>query len=121
MTAWKFLKFLTSAAEEKALYQVQLQGKLIGLPYSRVDLQSELLTDPFAGAFVVQGPYYKSWYLTSGTQDAGLDEEIINEYQTAVNGVLAGQDASGVLQNIQGDIQKSIDKFTKPPSPSPTP
>ena len=119
--AWDFLKFLTSASEEKALYTQSLQGKLIGQPYSRVDLQNDLLGDPFGGAFVYQGPFYRSWYLSSNTNDAGLNDEMIANFQTAVNSVLQqNTDPLSALQAITPQVNTTMDKYTKPPVPAAT-
>ena len=119
--SWDFLKYLTTQKEEQVLYAQEIKGKVIGLPYSRADLQQELLSDPFAGAFVAQGPYYKSWYLASGTQDAGLNDEMISNYQGAVNSVLQqNTNPQAALSGIAQQIQGTLDKYTKPPAaPSP--
>ena len=116
--AWNFLKFLTSAEEEKSLYQEDLPGKLIGQPYSRAELQNELLSDPFAGAFVAQGPYYKSWYLSSDTADAGINDQMVNLFQGAVNSVIQQNvPPQSALSAIVPQIQSTLVTFTQPPAP----
>lgn len=112
--SWEFLKFLTSAEAEKILYQKAAETRLFGLPYSRVDLQKELLNDPLAGAFVSQGPYYKSWYLNSNTMDQGLNNEIIKYYEDAVNATVSSGDPQAALQITAKGIQQVLDKYIRP-------
>ena len=111
--AWEFLKFLTSAETEKLLYEEAAKTRLYGLPYSRVDLQKELMNDPLAGAFVIQGPYYKSWYLNSSTRDQGLNDEMIKYYEDAVNATYNNADALGALSVTNRGIQQVFDKFIR--------
>ncbi len=112
--AWKFLKFLTSAETEQLLYTTAAQKRLIGQPYSRVDLKSKLEQDPQAGSFVTQGPSYQSWYLASMTHDQDLNDNIIKYYEDALNSVLNGSDAQGALgttakgiEQVLGNLQKT--------------
>lgn len=118
--AWQFLKFLTSAEAEKALYQQASATRLYGLPYSRVDLQKELINDPLVGAFVAQGPYYKSWYLNSATRDQGLNDEMIKYYEDAVNSTNSSFDALNSLQTTAKGVQQVLDKYVRPATPPPS-
>lgn len=118
--AWQFLKYLTSQETEKYLFQQQLKQNLYGEPYSRSDLASELAQDPIMGAFVSQGPYYKGWYLSSGTEDNGVNEEIIKAYSDTVDAILqSNTDPRTALQNTTPAVQQSLDKYIRPnPAPS---
>lgn len=119
--AFEFLKFLASADEERALYQNAASVRLFGLPYSRVDLGSQLSQDPLVGAFVNQGPYYKSWYLNSNTRDQGLNDEMIKYYEDAVNSVVAGSDPKQALETTAKGVQQVLDKYVRPTVASPSP
>lgn len=110
--AWEFLKYLTSKETEKSLYQEASKVRLFGEPYSRVDLQSELSSDPIVGAFVNQAPYYKSWYLASRTQDAGVNEQMIKYYEDAVNAVASGADPGGALQTLSLGVNEILTKYS---------
>lgn len=112
--AWDFLKFLTSAQTEKLLYQQASQSRLFGQPYSRVDLQGEIASDPIAGSFVTQAPIYKSWYLSSKTFDQGLNDEIIKYYEDAVNATLQGVPPQSALSTTQAGIKQVLDKYVNP-------
>lgn len=118
--AWKFIKYLTSADAEKLMYQQASQVRLFGEPYSRMDLTSQISNDPIVGAFVNQGPYYKFWYLSSNTFDAGLNDEMSKYFEDGINAVLQGTDPHSALQTVGKGVQQVLDKYTRPPTPAPS-
>ncbi|MBI3109631.1 extracellular solute-binding protein [Candidatus Daviesbacteria bacterium] len=114
--AWQWVKFLTSSEVEKLFYQEAAKVRLFGEPYSRVDLQKELINDPIAGAFVAQGPYYKFWYLSSKTMDGGINDEIIKYFEDGINATLAGTDPLSALQTVDKGVKQVLEKYTKQPA-----
>lgn len=96
--SWKFLKFLGDKEQEK---------------------QKMMQADPLLSAYVVQGPNYKSWYLAGGTEDGGLNDEMIKVWADAVNSVLAGISPLPALQNIEPKIKGVVEKYTREPTPAP--
>lgn len=118
--AWQFIKFLTSADTEKLLYKNASQIRLFGEPYSLTSLSGEIINDPIVGAYVAQGPIYKSWYLSSGTFDNGINDEMIKYWEDGVNATLAGNDPQVALQTVAKGVTQVLDKYTKPhPAGSP--
>lgn len=117
--AWKFVKYLTSGEAQKLLYQQAAAVRLFGEPYSLVALAGELANDPIVGAFVTQGPIYKSWYLSSNTFDAGINDEMIKYFEDGINATLAGTDPLAALQTVDQGVKQVLDKYTKP-APAPT-
>lgn len=111
--AWKFIKYLTSEANEKLMYTQASQIRLFGEPYSLVSLAGEISNDPLAGAFVTQGPNYKFWYLSSHTFDAGINDEMIKYWEDGINSVLAGSNPQIVLQTVSLGVKQILDKYTK--------
>lgn len=109
--AWEFLKFLTSVETQKLLYQEAAKVRLFGLPYSRMELQSQLADDPIVGAFVNQGSIYKSWYLNSRTFDQGINDQIIKYYEDAINATLNGADPKTVLQTTSKGIEQVLSEY----------
>jgi len=112
--AWKFVKYLVSQEAEKLAYQEASKVRLFGEPYSRVDLQQELVQDPIVGAFVNQGPSYKFWYLSSNTFDSGINDEMIKYFEDGINATLAGTDPLSALQTVDKGVKQVLDKYTKP-------
>ncbi len=117
--SWKFIKFLTSKEAEKLAYKTASSLRLFGEPYSRLDLAPEIVNDPVVGAFVQQGPYYKSWYLNSNTLDAGINEEMSKYWEDGINSTLAGTDPLAALQTVDRGVQQVLEKYTKQPATSP--
>ena len=111
--AWKFIKYLTSMEGEKLAYQQASQIRLFGEPYSQVALASEIAQDPIVGAFVTQGPIYKSWYLSSNTIDSGINDEMIKYWEDGINATLAGADPMSALQTVDKGVKQVLDKYTK--------
>lgn len=111
--AWKFVKFLTSAEAQKLGYKEASQIRLFGEPYSLKDLAPEITNDPIVGAFVAQGPIYKSWYLSSNTFDSGINDEMIKYFEDGINATLAGTDPQTALQTVDQGVKQVLDKYTK--------
>lgn len=111
--AWKFVKYLTSAQSQKLLYQEASKVRLFGEPYSQTSLSGELISDPIVGAFVAQGPVYKTWYLSSNTFDNGINDQIIKYFEDGINATLAGTDPQVALQTVNQGVQQVLTEFTK--------
>ena len=111
--AWEFVKYLTSAEAQKLGYQQAAQIRLFGEPYSLTSLSIELVQDPIVGAFVTQGPIYKSWYLSSNTFDNGINDEMIKYWEDGINATLAGTDPQVALQTVDKGVKQVLDKYTK--------
>lgn len=109
--SWEFLKYLTSEEVQKQIFDQKTQLGLGVFPYARVSLGKEQIDDPYLGAFIKQGLYYKSWYLNYKTGDAGINDEVIALFEKAVNGVLGGQDPQGALSSIQSQIGQTVDRY----------
>jgi multiple sugar transport system substrate-binding protein len=116
--AWELVNFLTSAETQTALFRQAANARLFGLPYSRVELQSQVKDDPYVGPFVNQGPIYKSWYLNSGTYDQqGINESIIKYYEDAVNRMVnEGADPRGVLEPVEKGVAQVFSEYTEAPA-----
>jgi len=115
--SWEFIKFLTSSPAQRLSYEIHQQRGLPSKAFSRVDLAPELVDDVTLGAYILQGPYYKSWYLNSDTLDNGLNDEIIKLMQEVVESVLSGQESNTPLQRIDGEVKQIIQKYTQPVAP----
>lgn len=117
--AWKFVKYLTSVEAEKLAYKEASQVRLFGEPYSQTSLAPEIINDPIVGAYVAQGPIYKSWYLSSNTYDAGINDEMIKYFEDSINAALAGTDPQTASRTVDSGVKQVLDKYTKPaPVPS---
>lgn len=109
--AWEFLKYLSSEAVVTKLYTVESNLRVFGEPYGLKNLSSSLETDAYAGAFVKQGPYAKSWYLCSRTFDNGINDKIIKYYKDAVNNVLNGKDIESSLKTADSGVNQVLSQY----------
>lgn len=109
--AWEFLKFLSSPEALKFTFAKNKESNLPIYPYPRMELASEQISEPKLAAFVLQGPYYKSWYLNSQTQDGGVNDEMIEVFKDTVISVLAGTDSSTALSSVSPKIKQILSKY----------
>lgn len=109
--AWEFLKYLSSPAALQLINRQRVEMGFLARPYPRPDTAGLLASDPILGSFTTQASYSKAWYLNSGTQDVGINEDMIKIYGGAVNSVLQGQDAQVALQGVAGSIQEILVKY----------
>lgn len=85
--AFEFVQYLVQKETLKKLYSEASKLRLFGEPYSRVDMADLIKDDPMAGAFVKQVDTLTSWYMSSRTFDAGINDKIIQYFTDSVNAV----------------------------------
>lgn len=104
--AWKLLEYMSSKDVMKKMYSEQSKVRAFGEPYSRVDLASELASDPLVSPYLKDAPNADSWYLNSATHDNGINDQIIKYYEDAINAVVAGKAPDEALTTVdQGTSQ----------------
>lgn len=86
--AWDFLKFLSSKDRALKMYSEQAKLRPFGEVPSRTDLAETYKDDRYIGAYVQSAKFAKSWYLASGTQDKGINDQLIAYFGEAVTSVL---------------------------------
>lgn len=109
--AWKFLKYLSSKEVLERVYQTESNQRLFGEPYPRQDMADLLKTQPYVGAFIEQALSAKNWYLSSNTQDNGLNQQMIKYYEDAVNAVNQGQDSAASLATTAQGVAQVLIKY----------
>ena len=116
--AWEFLKYLTSRETMTAFYTEAAKTRLFGEPYSRVDLASTLLNDPYVGPFISQAQNAQSFYLCSRTFDDGINDRIIQYFEDAVNSLSLGTSIESALETAAKGVQQVLGDYglVAPPS-----
>ncbi|MBI1869438.1 extracellular solute-binding protein, partial [Candidatus Gottesmanbacteria bacterium] len=109
--AFDFLAFLVARENLTKLYNEEAKTRIVGEPYSRVDLAQALIDHPLLGAYVVQGPNARSGYLSDRTMDNGINDRIIQYYKNAVNAVLAGSSPNQALTTAAQGITQILSQF----------
>ena len=104
--AWKFLKYLSSQEVLSARYQFMSAVGLNGEPYSRTDMATLIIEDPYLGAYVQQANSYKSWYMASSTFDGstGLNSRLSAVYAKAVATALDHRTVEEALTPVAAEV-----------------
>ncbi|MEK7091118.1 MAG: extracellular solute-binding protein [Patescibacteria group bacterium] len=112
--AWEFLKFLSSKESLAKLYQqAVISGRPFGEPYSRIDLASQLSSDPLAGPYIAQAQYARSWYIASDTFDGptGINTRLSAHFATAVGSVNQGRSPSEAVKTLSAGINQVLSQY----------
>jgi multiple sugar transport system substrate-binding protein len=109
--AWALLKYLSSAEGQRLLYAEQSKVRGFGEPYSRIDLASEVADNEVVSTVLSQAPEAQNWYLNSYTFDNGLNDQITKYYQDAINAMLDGDGADGVVPTVSQGTQQVLRQF----------
>ncbi len=110
--AWRFLRFLMEKENLTTLYEQEAKTRLFGEPYSRVDLSSKLIQNEYIGPVIKQADIYVSIPLISNTYDNGLNDQIIQYLENAVNATIEGVSYEKALQTAQEGILQIYDKYS---------
>lgn len=121
--AWELVKYLTSAEGASKLYTEASKVRLFGEPYARMDLANGIMTDPYAGAYVKQATFARSFPLASRTHDNGLNDKLIQYATDAVNGMANGGSPTQVLTTMSQGFRQVLTSYgltaVKEPTPAP--
>lgn len=109
--AWKFLKYLTEKETMTKLYEIQSKFRLFGEPYSRVDLGQLLIQNEYLGAVIKQTDYFVSLPVVSRTYDNGLNDEVIQYLENAINSTVQGVSYNEALRVAGQGIKQVLSKY----------
>lgn len=109
--AWKFVKYLTSREGASRLYTEATKIRLFGEPYARVDLAQTIESDPYAGAFVKQASYARSFPIASHTHDNGLNDRLIKYITDAVNSIATGTAPAKALETASAGFRQVLSSY----------
>ncbi len=111
LAAWNFLRFLIEKETLTKLYEVESKVRRFGEPYSRVDLGPLLAQNEYVGAVIKQADSYVSLPLISRTFDNGLNDEIIQYLENAVNSTVQGVAYGDALKTAKQGIDQVFTKY----------
>lgn len=109
--AWNFIKYLSSPDVQRKLHSDAKRERAFGEIYSRVDLASEIVTDPLVGAYVEDAPSARGWYLSGFTHDNGINDRINKYFEDAVNQMNQNASAESVLTTVQQGINQVLQQY----------
>jgi hypothetical protein len=112
MAAWELVKFLTRKETVEQIYQAQTSLRGVGMVYAQVNLADQLSQHPQLGAYVLQAPAARSWYLVSGTTDKnGLNDRINKYYEDAVNLAAGSGNAQNALKPVSSGVKTVLAEY----------
>ena len=111
LEAWKFLRFLVEKDNLTKLYETESKLRLFGEPYSRVDLGSLLAQNEYVGAVIKQADFYESLPLISKTSDNGMNDEIIQYLENAINATVQGVAYADALRTAKKGVDQVFTKY----------
>ena len=109
--AWKFLKYLVEKENLTKLYELQSRIRPFGEPYSRVDLANLLVQNQYLGAVMKSANNYVSAPIISRTFDNGLNDNIIQYIENAINSTIQGVSYSEALSVAKKGINQIFVKY----------
>ena len=109
--AWKFLTYLSGRESETKLFELQSKVRLFGEPYSRVDLGDLLLKNEYLQPVIKQADAYRSIPTISKTYDNGLNDEINQYLENAINQTVAGVTYEQALKTAKEGVDQVLTKF----------
>ena len=109
--AWEFIKYLTDTEAATNLFTEAGKTRLFGEPYARTALGSNLIDDPYVGAYISQAQSAKSFPLASRTFDNGINDKLIKYIEDAVNGYLRGTSPAEVLETASNGFRQVFETY----------
>lgn len=111
LEAWKFLRFLVQKDTMTKLYEIETRLRPFGEPYSRVDLAPLLAQNEYVGAVIKQADTYASIPVIKRTYDNGLNDEIIQYLENAVNATIQGVSYTEALKTASEGVKQVFTKY----------
>ncbi len=110
--AWKFLKFLSEKETMTKINELQSNSRLFGTAFSRVDLGPISLQNKYLKPVIEQAEYYKSTPGMSATHDNGLNDEIIQYIENAINATINGESYESALKTAKEGIDQILNRYS---------
>lgn len=109
--SWKFLAYLGQAEQLRKFHTSASSQRTQGELYPRVDMASELKTNPLLTPYLDDALIAQSWPLAFATYDEGLNDGLIQYYKDAVNTMNQGGSAERALQSVLPGIQQVLSRY----------
>ena len=100
--AWDFINYLSSKDVQRELYSNASNIRSFGEPYSRIELATDMVGQPYVSALAEMAPYMQSWHM--GDQafvERKLDEAISNVIEY-------GMEPSTALEDAESEINDQL-------------
>jgi ABC-type glycerol-3-phosphate transport system substrate-binding protein len=110
--AWKFLAFLSTKENLQKQYTAASQLRSFGEIYPRKSMVDSMNANPQIQPFVAAADTASNWYLSSNTDDAGLNDTMISYFGNAINSMVStNKTADAVVPDLRNGINQLIQKY----------
>ena len=111
LEAWKFLRFLSEKESLTKLYEMETKFRIFGEAYPRIDLGQSLIQNEYIGAVIKQADSYFSLPLCSRTFDNGLNDNVNQYLENAVNATIQGVSYSEALKTAKQGVDQIFSRY----------
>ena len=111
--AWKFLKYLSQKDTMTKMYENQTKTRAFGVAYSRLDLFETQKDNQYLAPILdmAQNDLLVSLPLVDRTYDKGLNDEIIQYLENAINETIKGVDYATALGKAQEGVNQVLKRY----------
>lgn len=109
--AWKFLIFLSEKESLEKLFAEQGKTRLFGQPSSRIDMSEQLIQHEYLGPVIQQADYYQTIPVAARTFDDGLNDNIIQYLENAINETEKGVSYNAALSTAHDGVLQVLTRF----------
>ncbi len=110
---WKFLKFLSEKETMTKMYENQTKTRAFGIAYSRRDLYETQKDNQYLAPILdmAQNDHIVSLPVVDRTYDKGLNDEIVQYLENAINETINGVDYATALGKAQQGISQVLQRY----------
>lgn len=110
--AWKFLTFLAAKDGLEKLYSAESQIRSFGEIYPRKSMANEISTNSKIKPFIDYADKASNWYLSSRTFDSGVNDELSQYFEDALNTLLQSNGAdTDFMSTLEKGITTTVQKY----------
>jgi multiple sugar transport system substrate-binding protein len=113
LEAWKFLKYLSEKDSLTKIYEAQTKTRLFGSAPSRLDMYDTVVTNEYLSPMLkaAKAGHMKTLPVVDRTYDNGLNDEILQYLENAINQTVNGVDYPEALKTAQEGITSVFAKY----------
>ncbi len=109
--AMLLIKYLAQKETQQKLFTEQSKTRAVGLPYGRRDLANLLKDNANVYPFISQAEGAISSFFASDTYDNGLNSQMNNYLEDAVNAILTGSSSQTAVDTLQKGVSQILQQY----------
>lgn len=109
--AWQLVQYLSQEETLKTLHANQAELRDFGEIYPNVSMANDLANNTVVAAVLEDAPFAQGWYMSTSTHDNGLNDQINQYYQEAIQSVLSGTSVEDALITLSKGVAQVLRQF----------